>query len=81
MGNNAASKGKKEPRRTNYNVEGLLILGLVFHLVYIGTVFDCYFKSPVVQGIPSHSVGHAESKRLVLIVGAYKYTISAHWLR
>ena len=75
MGDNAASKRTREPRQTNYNVERLLILGLVFHLVYIGTVFDCYFKSPVVQGMPSHSVGHAESRRLVLIIGAYIYAI------
>ncbi|KAG6873897.1 hypothetical protein C0995_009676 [Termitomyces sp. Mi166 len=57
------------PPRTHYNVPKLLILGLVFHFVYIGTVFDCYFTSPVVHGMQSHSVGHAEAKRLVLIVG------------
>lgn len=44
-------------------------MGLVFHLVYIGTVFDCYFTSPVVHGMRQHSIERAEAKRLVLIVG------------
>ncbi|KAG5727447.1 GPI ethanolamine phosphate transferase 1 [Termitomyces sp. T112] len=57
------------PPKSRYSVPKLLILGLVFHFVYIGTVFDCYFTSPVVHGMKSHSVGHAVSKRLVLIVG------------
>ncbi|RDX46041.1 alkaline phosphatase-like protein [Lentinus brumalis] len=47
----------------------LLLIGLVFHLVYIGTVFDCYFTSPVVHGMQQHSLGKGEAKRLVLIVG------------
>ncbi|KAH9925611.1 alkaline phosphatase-like protein [Epithele typhae] len=47
----------------------LLLIGLVFHLVYIGTVFDCYFTSPVVRGMQQHSLKTAEAKRLVLIVG------------
>ncbi|KAJ7045027.1 Phosphatidylinositolglycan class N-domain-containing protein [Mycena alexandri] len=53
----------------NYNVASLLLIGLVFHLVYIGSVFDCYFTSPVVHGMTSYGLGSAESKRLVLIVG------------
>ena len=47
----------------------LLLIGLVFHLVYIGTVFDCYFTSPVVHGMLRHSLPSGEAKRLVLIVG------------
>lgn len=54
---------------SHYSVAKLLTLGLVFHLVYIGSVFDCYFTSPVVNGMQSYNVGHAESKRLVLIIG------------
>ncbi|KAJ7837393.1 Phosphatidylinositolglycan class N-domain-containing protein [Mycena olivaceomarginata] len=44
---------------SNYNVGGLLLIGLIFHVVYICSVFDCYFTSS----------SSAESKRLVLIVG------------
>ncbi|KAI0061303.1 PigN-domain-containing protein [Artomyces pyxidatus] len=54
---------------SGYKVAHLLVVGIVFHLVYIGTVFDCYFTSPVVHGMRPHTLGHGESKRLVLIVG------------
>jgi phosphatidylinositol glycan class N len=68
-----ASDSARAPRKlkdTRYNVFKLLLIGLVFHLVYIGSVFDCYFTSPVVSGMESYHVGTAEAKRLVLIVGA-----------
>lgn len=48
----------------------LLIVGLIFHLVYMGSVFDCYFTSPVVNGMRRYNVGTALARRLVLIVGA-----------
>lgn len=48
----------------------LLALGIIFHLVYIATVFDCYFTSPVVHGMRQHKLSQAQAKRLVLIVGA-----------
>ena len=56
---------------SRYNATWLLVLGLIFHLVFIGSVFDCYFKSPVVKGMQSFKLPSAESKRLVLIVGLY----------
>jgi phosphatidylinositol glycan class N len=61
---------KDMPRKhSGYNVAKLLFIGLIFHLVYIGSVFDCYFTSPVVNGMERHNTGSAEAKRLVLIVG------------
>ncbi|KAJ7102999.1 phosphatidylinositol glycan class N [Mycena belliarum] len=54
---------------SKYNITGLLLTGLLFHLVYISSVFDCYFTSPVVQGMQSFGLDSPESKRLVLIVG------------
>ncbi|EMD35215.1 hypothetical protein CERSUDRAFT_107194 [Gelatoporia subvermispora B] len=51
------------------SISWLLLTGLVFHLVYIGTVFDCYFTSPVVNGMQSYGLDSAEARRLVLIVG------------
>lgn len=59
--------------RRKESIFRLLLTGLVFHLVYIGTVFDCYFTSPVVHGMRSHSLASAEAKRLVLIVGEPPY--------
>ncbi|TFY71502.1 hypothetical protein EVG20_g1485 [Dentipellis fragilis] len=52
-----------------YSIARLLVLGLVFHLVYIGTVFDCYFTSPVVHGMRPYAGPRAQAKRLVLIIG------------
>ncbi|TFK61033.1 PigN-domain-containing protein [Pluteus cervinus] len=52
-----------------YSISALLLVGFVFHLVYIGSVFDCYFTSPVVQGMKSYNTSSAQAKRLVLFVG------------
>ncbi|ETS63700.1 hypothetical protein PaG_02006 [Moesziomyces aphidis] len=58
-----------------------LLLSLLFHVVYISSIFDIYFTSPVVHPEPRFSVrdtlapGHvresleAPAKRLVLMVG------------
>ncbi|EIN05765.1 PigN-domain-containing protein [Punctularia strigosozonata HHB-11173 SS5] len=52
------------------SVATLLVIGLVFHLIYIGAVFDCYFTSPVVHGMKAYgSRSSGEAKRLVLVVG------------
>jgi len=70
MTNGSPSKASNI-KSSSYSVAKLLTLGLIFHLVYIGSVFDCYFTSPVVNGMQPYNTGHAESKRLVLIVGNY----------
>ena len=64
---------KTPPNQTRYNVVRLLVVGLLFHLIYIASVFDCYFTSPVVHGMRSYGSGDsvAASKRLVLIVGTF----------
>ncbi|KAH9982964.1 Phosphatidylinositolglycan class N-domain-containing protein [Lactifluus volemus] len=51
------------------SVARLLALGIVFHFVYIGTVFDCYFTSPVVHSMRQYKLPRAQAHRLVLIVG------------
>ncbi|KZT61275.1 PigN-domain-containing protein [Calocera cornea HHB12733] len=61
-----AAKGAQPPSALR-----LLLMGLLFHLAYIPSVFDCYFTSPVVHGMPHHSLPSsvpAPADRLVLIV-------------
>ncbi|KAG9310904.1 Phosphatidylinositolglycan class N-domain-containing protein [Chiua virens] len=55
--------------KSSRHVVKLLILGLIFHVVFIASVFDCYFRSPVVHGMTRYGSTSGESKRLVLIVG------------
>jgi phosphatidylinositol glycan class N len=51
----------------------LLIVAVVFHLVYIYSIFSIYFVSPIVHGMREHRVEiqEAPARRLVLFVGIY----------
>lgn len=57
----------------------LVVLGVILHAVYMLSIFDIYFKSPIVRGVdlvaPRFS---APAKRLVLLVGTYAFTQNAH---
>jgi phosphatidylinositol glycan class N len=47
----------------------LIISGFFVHIVFLVSVFDIYFKSPVVHGItPQSSPLEAPARRLVLLV-------------
>lgn len=53
---------------------GFLTLAVVFHLIYVYSIFDIYFVSPIVSGMRSFGVerepgAEAPAKRLVLFVG------------
>ena len=53
---------------------GFLAVAVIFHLVYLYSIFDIYFVSPVVHGMRAFRVPQDESKRapadrLVLFVG------------
>lgn len=53
---------------------GFLAIAVVFHLVYIFSIFDIYFVSPIVSGMRLYGVQRPETAkppadRLVLFVG------------
>lgn len=53
---------------------GFLGVAVIFHLVYIYSIFDIYFVSPIVSGMRSYGVERdagveAPAQRLVLFVG------------
>lgn len=53
---------------------GFLAIAMAFHLVYIYSIFDIYFVSPIVSGMREFGVERpdgmeAPAKRLVLFVG------------
>ena len=53
---------------------GFLATAIVFHLVYIMSIFDIYFVSPIVSGmrlfsVPREADQRAPADRLVLFVG------------
>ena len=53
---------------------GFLAIAVVFHLLYIRSIFDIYFVSPIVTGMQAYQVEREEgasapAKRLVLFIG------------
>lgn len=61
---------------------GFLGIAVVFHLVYIYSIFDIYFVSPIVSGMRAYGANYsatqeggetwaAPAKRLVLYVGMF----------
>jgi hypothetical protein len=69
-------------RRDNFTMAsftrfGFLATAIVFHLVYLFSIFDIYFVSPIVSGMRLHGVERDASTkspadRLVLFVGEFE---------
>lgn len=60
-------------------------VAVVFHLLYICSIFDTYFVSPVVNGMNAYRVETPEppAKRVVLFVGMHLLCSKkrSNWLR
>lgn len=54
----------------------LFVLGITLHVVFSSSVFDCYFRNPVVHGVTHYGSNPGETKRLVLIMIVIQYALS-----
>lgn len=57
-------------------------IAMVFHLVYIYSIFDIYFVSPIVSGMQLFQLERpagekAPADRLVLFVGTHQFNVIA----
>ena len=48
----------------------MFAFGIIFHIVFVFSIFDIYFRSPIVHGMRDYMPPQASAKRLVLFVGA-----------
>ena len=54
----------------------LVVVGVALHAVYMLSIFDIYFKSPIVHGMDLVSPRFAApAKRLVLLVGTSSFSL------
>lgn len=58
------------------NRSSFLAIAVVFHLIYLYSIFDIYFRSPIVHGMREFKVERPEGEdapatRLVLFVGEW----------
>jgi len=53
-----------------YSRRIVLFLGIIFHLVQLGSIFDIYFVTPLVHGMREYKPDvPAPAKRVILVVG------------
>jgi hypothetical protein len=62
--------GRRRRRRERW----LVALGVALHAVYMLSIFDIYFKTPIVHGMdPVHPTFPAPARRLILLVGSLRF--------
>lgn len=60
----------KGPKASTFDLCKILMVGILFHLVAVMSIFDIYFKSPLSQGQqPTNVLPNAPAKRLFFIIG------------
>lgn len=69
------------PGMARVNRFGFLAIAMAFHVIYIYSIFDIYFVSPIVSGMREFETIRPENveapaKRLVLFVGTYSPSYS-----
>lgn len=63
-------RNSQHDKSKQYVVLWMFGIGLLFHCIYVLSIFDIYFRSPLVHGMqPQQMSLNAPSKRLVLFVG------------
>ncbi|CAK9161284.1 unnamed protein product [Ilex paraguariensis] len=71
---NASTRDRKRwlKRRERW----LVVLGVVLHAVYMLSIFDIYFKTPIVHGMdPVYPRFSGPARRLVLLVGTHTHLL------
>ncbi|XP_074302204.1 uncharacterized protein LOC141633684 isoform X1 [Silene latifolia] len=62
-------KREEEKRRVKRREKWLVVLGVILHAVYMLSIFDIYFKTPIVHGMdPVKPRFSPPAKRLILLV-------------
>lgn len=55
-----------------WNLKSLVVLGILFHCVYLFSIIDIYFRSPIVHGMAPHASSlQPPAQRVLVFVGTH----------